>query len=525
MMKSQKLADQIMSNLNAKNMRSPPIGSNSMSPFDFKFTPSHTAEFGIYTKLVREGGSIVYFCQACNSKNQQKVSFKNHCDSSGHKLKVKHAEKNRKEGRDPFQGNSVDNSQKYDLTSNRHDKNRSAVAGPSFKLQYARKCSVNTNYQEPVNWQPRGHVSYMETSNFCGISPLQSQKDKQQCTQISTELCPAEHKREESFKETGNIDLSDRSKPKISPEQHSQDTKPTIRLNKRKRAVPTQVRNIPELEHNWGSDEAKEKDEETDISIAGQINEFAENSCLEQDTYSPTVEQPMSFITNNDGKRRLLTTKQEMAVNNQKNTLGVDCSISTPHRRNPSPTSNSIRRSLDTTDEPAPNVSLSQIHIDTIDTPDHNSSTGTLKRHVHAQNTMETTGRNANISPVPNKNVFQTNELSVCVSSTSSKKILNIPQGHSPPGDWPYTSKYMGFSLRDILTNEKCSQKFKCSMCDFSCQNEALYNTHFEAEHVINLGRNDQDSMSFDGKGETWKMIKIKEQLTGKHQVFRSEMK
>lgn len=52
------------------------------------FSPSFTAEFGKYTKLVREGGNIVYFCQICNWKSPIKTTFQVHCNMSSHKNKV-----------------------------------------------------------------------------------------------------------------------------------------------------------------------------------------------------------------------------------------------------------------------------------------------------------------------------------------------------------------------------------------------------------------------------------------------------
>ncbi|KAK3088612.1 hypothetical protein FSP39_021274 [Pinctada imbricata] len=56
---------------------------------------SSTPEFGKYTKLVREGGSIVYFCQVCNWKSQIKVHFDGHCKNKVHQTKVKVAEEQR----------------------------------------------------------------------------------------------------------------------------------------------------------------------------------------------------------------------------------------------------------------------------------------------------------------------------------------------------------------------------------------------------------------------------------------------
>ena len=55
------------------------------------FIPSSTPEFGKYTKLVREGGNIVYFCQICNWKSPIKTTFQVHCNMTSHKNKVANA--------------------------------------------------------------------------------------------------------------------------------------------------------------------------------------------------------------------------------------------------------------------------------------------------------------------------------------------------------------------------------------------------------------------------------------------------
>ncbi|XP_041368862.1 uncharacterized protein LOC121383126 [Gigantopelta aegis] len=53
---------------------------------------SFTPEFGRYTKLVREGGNIVYFCQVCNWKCPVKSIFQTHCRGIQHQSKVQSAD-------------------------------------------------------------------------------------------------------------------------------------------------------------------------------------------------------------------------------------------------------------------------------------------------------------------------------------------------------------------------------------------------------------------------------------------------
>ncbi|KAL4218996.1 hypothetical protein ACF0H5_021580 [Mactra antiquata] len=65
---------------------------NNTSTSKLPLIPSFTPDFGKYTKLVREGGNIVYFCQVCNWKSPIKTTFQVHCNSSSHKSKVQAAE-------------------------------------------------------------------------------------------------------------------------------------------------------------------------------------------------------------------------------------------------------------------------------------------------------------------------------------------------------------------------------------------------------------------------------------------------
>ena len=57
--------------------------------------PSFTPEFGRFTKLIREGGKIVYFCQVCNVKCQVKAAFQVHCNGLRHHNKVNLAGKSK----------------------------------------------------------------------------------------------------------------------------------------------------------------------------------------------------------------------------------------------------------------------------------------------------------------------------------------------------------------------------------------------------------------------------------------------
>ena len=110
------------------------------------FTPSYTPEFGKYTKLVREGGNIVYFCQVCNWKSPVKATFSVHCGIADHKRKVIMAERSEK-------GNSCE----LDLSKLSPVRTTESDFAKKTQISNAPKC-VPLN-GEPVEWKPRGSAS------------------------------------------------------------------------------------------------------------------------------------------------------------------------------------------------------------------------------------------------------------------------------------------------------------------------------------------------------------------------------
>ena len=112
----------------------------------FGFTPSYTPEFGKYTKLVREGGNIVYFCQVCNWKSPVKATFSVHCGIADHKRKVIMAERSEKGN-----ANEIDITKLSPSLSNETK---------SRKLQsYNASLKTISQNKEPVGWNPRGGAS------------------------------------------------------------------------------------------------------------------------------------------------------------------------------------------------------------------------------------------------------------------------------------------------------------------------------------------------------------------------------
>ncbi|XP_064616474.1 uncharacterized protein LOC135480550 [Liolophura sinensis] len=90
----QELTDQIMASSRSVTEKRP-VGGDVREGESVRHlpTPGFTQEFGKYTKLVREGGNIVYFCQVCNWKSPSKPDFQAHCSGHAHRAKFRLATK------------------------------------------------------------------------------------------------------------------------------------------------------------------------------------------------------------------------------------------------------------------------------------------------------------------------------------------------------------------------------------------------------------------------------------------------
>lgn len=126
----------IKSDVQCRNQSSDAPGNN------FPFVPSFTPEFGKYTKLVREGGNIVYFCQICNWRSPIKTTFQAHCNMTSHKNKVANAEnpdRVEKMASDTKSLKSSDNEKTTKLENNqshkKHWPHSEANYGPKFPDQ------------------------------------------------------------------------------------------------------------------------------------------------------------------------------------------------------------------------------------------------------------------------------------------------------------------------------------------------------------------------------------------------------
>ena len=138
------IADQIVKSSTAQSNIVHKNKSETQMPV--LFSPSHTPEFGKYTKLVREGGNIVYFCQVCNWKSPVKATFSVHCGIADHKRKVIMAERSEK-------GNSCE------LDLSKLSPVRTIESDSAKKTQVSNVSKSVPVNGEPVGWKPRGSAS------------------------------------------------------------------------------------------------------------------------------------------------------------------------------------------------------------------------------------------------------------------------------------------------------------------------------------------------------------------------------
>ncbi|KAL3870658.1 hypothetical protein ACJMK2_038705 [Sinanodonta woodiana] len=249
-------------------------------PMPTAFTP----EFGKFTKLIREGGNIVYFCQVCNWKCPIKSNFQIHCDTEGHKYKVKMAE-DIKPKKDESGPNEERQSPAKDLN-----------AGKTIALS---RESEQHDFSEPVSWSPRIGASCQslqeEKSGFYighgGTKPDTIPTFHSQCNTEHPNL----DKRSTAEKEINSNCLRKvLSRPCDMGTTCDKKSLP-LKLNRRKRHAPTSVRNLSRNFHKWFDSDSS--DDENDVKCGPSSSKdcgpsFSTDSVLSE----PTKKKLLQFI-------------------------------------------------------------------------------------------------------------------------------------------------------------------------------------------------------------------------------------
>ena len=178
-----------------------------------EFTPSYTPEFGKYTKLVREGGNIVYFCQVCNWKSPVKATFSVHCGIADHKRKVIMAERSEK-------GKSCE----IDVSKISPMLMTESISKKTHTLSTD---MTGSRSKEPIGWNPRGGASCLsllsEPSGFYIGSKTGPIKSRNELSPYKTldEKSHSVHRRKKSLMNSVRHQM--RLKPKWSDTDSDDD--------------------------------------------------------------------------------------------------------------------------------------------------------------------------------------------------------------------------------------------------------------------------------------------------------------
>ncbi|XP_021365784.1 uncharacterized protein LOC110458430 [Mizuhopecten yessoensis] len=498
----QKLTDQILaSNKPDKD------GSQRLSPLTnpIIMAPCYTAEFGQFTKLVREGGNIVYFCQLCNWKSQVKMQFQTHCSSSSHTSKLKAADHTEPDDQ-PVVAMSTDNN------------------GQSLKPE-----KKSTEYKEPVGWTPRGHLSFLtETSGFhignsltkmdkeygnskgnknnqVSITNEEKQKDKmysmnkiqdakfEKKTDDKMEVLEEDESGEKEGMVDDKADKEDDKDPKEDKEMVR------VKQNKRKRAASVVLRNQADCEEGWGSDEC-----DNDSDVSGSPGR-----------------------SGNGGKRRLLGKTRGLGG-------GRHCPHSSRREGDQSfPGGQAKEGGQGKEGEGFYPRGSSWVRRD------ESWSPHTDDRSVPCARSPKPLGPGSRPTAPPVVNMYpdhaqplkyapgvREEEMEKTASmirqyfeSQLGFRGLDQPIKCPTATDWPIppqTSNRNGEHSSSALGSAYCSRDpvymYNCSLCDFGCADMSEYRLHFDTEHGQVPDLDSGDAVS-DGRGESWKMWKIKEIL------------
>ncbi|KAK3602204.1 hypothetical protein CHS0354_004722 [Potamilus streckersoni] len=244
-------------------------------PMPTAFTP----EFGKFTKLIREGGNIVYFCQVCNWKCPIKSNFQIHCDTEGHKSKVKMAE-DTKPRKDELGPNEERQSPAKDLKG-----------GKTIALS---RESEQHDFSEPRSWSP--HVGASCRSLLVEKSGLYIDHRETKSDKILSfhSKCNVEHpyleNRSATEKEVNSNCLRKALSQTCDMDTCDKKLVP-LKLNRRKRHAPTSVRNLTRNFHRLVDSDSSD-DENDDVKCVPPKSRFSTDSVLSE----PTKKKLLQFI-------------------------------------------------------------------------------------------------------------------------------------------------------------------------------------------------------------------------------------
>ncbi|XP_076091197.1 uncharacterized protein LOC143063116 [Mytilus galloprovincialis] len=279
-----KLTNQIASDASPKGS----MGSNGN-------VYSSTPEFGKYTKLIREGGNIVYFCQVCNWKSQMKVMFTEHCKSTAHLIKVTVAEQN-----------------------DSHDKNTNEN---SSQNKYEKRGHFMSFLDEKINYYINKRLSSESINPEIEEKDNQSETRKESLTTTNDDHVISEEIKKEP------ADIPDN----VSIDIDQVETKNNVHTNRRKRKVISRLLKNSEIENNnWSDDDSDSIPQPTSNKQSRQYIDSCSDSQFKIQK-STAQFSPLNLKTMEDESQSSKTDEQSI-VSEEKETVGREQSAGNDKR-------------------------------------------------------------------------------------------------------------------------------------------------------------------------------------------------
>ncbi|CAI9716325.1 probable serine serine/threonine-protein kinase DDB_G0282963 isoform X1 [Octopus vulgaris] len=537
----QQLADQIL----ISNTRLH-AGGNSSGFHSAMSNPSYTHDFGKYTKLIREGGNIVYFCQVCNCKCQARAAFLSHCSSYQHRARVETADRSVSSDQQiQHHHQSQQQQHKQQLTTlpplPTHSQSLPHPIPPQTNIHSSHQ-NIQSHHQkqhqqqkQPQQPQQKLSPNFKRESSHCPsnsngnyvstkkVSSYSSMPSSLTSSSSSSAYSPTSLLEDSSNNDTNNATTSsshNSNNCKTDSDDNSV-TQPSTQPNSRSHAT-----NIPlggERLSPVSSDTPKEVsdnelDKETksqEVTSDGEPNSDRESAPRQRrKRHAPVAVRHQPQLTTSWSD-----SDSDEEFNSSKNNKKTADNMSLTAGENSSLEKLSCKSKED----------KNQVHASSSDQTVNEQS----KDFPPLKKTKDTSDRsftNKQSSSSNNQDVLENQTQFSSMEQTFPQAVDSLGMLSSVvesllihPNQSMSTSQSLEKVLGTTIKTEPEDQSendiglkgiYRCSFCDFVCYDIRDYEEHFIREHDSDLlDANITDSSGKSVHGEYWKMLKIKEVL------------
>ncbi|GAB1599228.1 probable serine/threonine-protein kinase DDB_G0282963 [Argonauta hians] len=553
----QQLADQIL----ISNSRINTTAGNSSGFHSAMSNPSYTHDFGKYTKLIREGGNIVYFCQVCNCKCQARAAFLSHCSSYQHRARVETADRS--------------------VTSDQQ------IKSPHLSQQ------LTTLPPLPSHPQTLSHPMSQQTNINSSHQSIQSHHQKQHHQQQKQQQKLSPNLTRESSHSSSNMNGNSKKKgssyssltstsspssysPSVLEDPSDNDTNYVSHNNLK---VNNKINNDNNNNNNNNNDNninncKTDSDEKSDAhsGIQPNLRSHSENTVLAGERLSPICSDTQREMSDNEQEKDLKCQEanSEGEVNSDRESAPRQrrkrhAPVAVRHQRQLTASwsdsdseeefSSSENRKITADNryncgDSGREENSSEDKISSKSKEDKSSSKSKEDKsdiHISSCSDQDFNANDKDFPPVKKTKDTPTSNLKDKQVSTSNNQDVNENQSHFSSEDQNFSQgvdslgmlssvvenllipsnqstsqcleKVLGATIKtepEDTTENDLSLKgiYRCSFCDFVCYDIRDYEEHFIREHDSDLlDASITDSTGKSIHGEYWKMLKIKEIL------------